>query len=522
MEPSPSTAPDSARATAPPLVARAGVGGAPLASRSAAAPARASVPVRAPARSHVLAAAAVAVLFLLRLAILPWLGLFNDEAYYWEWSRRLAASYYDHPPLVAWILAVSTRLLGHGTLAVHLPALLFTAATSLVLLRLSLDLVPGRRDVAWGAVLLCNAAPLFGLGAVFTTPDAPATFFWILTAWLAWRAVNGAPRLWYAAGLAAGLGLLSKYTDVFLLPGILLFLLLTPHRAWLRRKEPYLALAIAALAFAPVVLWNARHGWESFLFQLVERHGGAFRPWRTVPRFLAAQQSLSPLVWAACLVGLARSGRAARAGSAAAALVFGCAAPSLAFFTVASLFTYVNPNWFGPAFLTLMIPASAALLESRSRLVRLAPAGLGLALSLVFYVQAISLALPLPPRLDFATDLVGWEEVGARLRGLQASGAGARPFVFSRRLQLSALAAFYGGDGLEVTRLGGRRDQYDEWTSPEALRGRDAVYFCDDLKFRAPDELPFQRCEAAGELPIVRHGRTVRRFFFWRCFAYQP
>jgi hypothetical protein len=91
-----------------------------------------------------------------------------------------------------------------------------------------------------------------------------------------------------------------------------------------------------------------------------------------------------------------------------------------------------------------------------------------------------------------------------------------RAFVYSHRLQLSALAAFYGGDALGVTRLGGRRDAYDDWTDRAALRGEDAIYFCDDFNY-APPEQPFRRCDAAGELRIVRHGRHVRTFFFWRC-----
>lgn len=500
------------------------MGSGPAPQRAAAGDERSTWTRSLPSPEHRLFAGVVALLFVARLALLPRLGLFNDEAYYWEWSRRLAASYYDHPPLVAWILAASTRLLGRSQLAVHFPAFLFMALTSIVLFRVSIDLLPGRRDVAWGAVLLCNATPLFGIGAVLTTPDAPATFFWILAAWLVWRAVNGAPWLWYLAGLAAGLGLLSKYTNVLLLPAIFLFLLRGRHRPWLRRKEPWLALALTVLCFAPVVLWNARHGWASFMYQLVYRHGGGFVPWKTMARFLVAQQSLSPLIWVACLVALVTSGREALAGGEASAFVFWCAAVPLGAFAAISLFTYVNPNWFGPAFVTLMIPAAALLGGRRSALVRNAPAALGVAISLAFYVQAVSLAVPIAPRLDFATDFVGWDEVGARLRSLEGSlSPERRPFVFSRRLQLSALAAFYGGDALEVTRLGGGRlDQYDWWTPPSALRGRDAIFFSDDFRYYTPDGYRFQRCEPEDALPIVRHGRTVRRFFFWRCFGYDP
>jgi 4-amino-4-deoxy-L-arabinose transferase-like glycosyltransferase len=461
--------------------------------------------------------ASVVLLTLLRLLLMPRLGLFNDEAYYWEWSRRLAASYFDHPPLVAWILAASTRLLGWTQLAVHLPGLVFSCATSVVLYRFALDLFPGRRDVAWWTVLTLNVAPLFALSAVFTTPDAPTAFLWALTAWLVWRAVSGSPRLWYLAGVTAGLGLLSKYTFGLLPLAVFLFLLRPAQRAWLRRKEPWIAAAIATALFTPVLVWNARHGWASFSFHLVERHSGEFQPWRTIPRFLAAQQSLSPLIWLACVAALVRSYRLGRRGDERHAFLFWCAAVILALFAGWSLFTYVNPNWFAPGFITLLIPASALVLEQRSRLARVLPAALGALVTLAFYVQSISLVVPLPPRTDFATDLVGWPEVGERLRAERdALPDPARAFVYSHRLQLSALAAFYGGDGLPVMRLGGRRDAYDDWTDRSALRGRDAVYFCDDWHYANPEE-PFRRCDNAGELRIVRHDRRVRTFFFWRC-----
>ena len=55
-----------------------------------------------------------------------------------------------------------------------------------------------------------------------------------------------------------------------------------------------------------------------------------------------------------------------------------------------------------------------------------------------------------------------------------------------------------------------------------ADRGRDAIFFSDDFRYYTPDGYRFQRCEPEDVLPIVRHGRTVRRFFFWRCFGYDP
>jgi undecaprenyl-diphosphatase len=462
------------------------------------------------------------VLTALRLALIMDLGLFNDEAYYWEWSRHLGLSYYDHPPAVAYVLAASTWLLGRSQFAVHFPALILSILTSGVLYRLTLDLFPGRRQLAWWSVVLLNVSPLFGLGAVFTTPDAPVTLCWALATWLTWRAVHGDPRLWYVAGIVSGLGMLSKYTFFLFPPAVLAFLLTSRHRSWLRTPAPYLALAIAFSIFSPVVIWNFRHGWASFTFQLWDRHVGPFQPWVYVARFVAAQQTLTPLLWIACLWGLLRSYRLGRAGSDAHWYLFWVSAVMYGFFAIVSLFTLVNPNWFGMAFLTMLVSAADALSSSRSWTWRVAPGALAALVTLAFYLQASTLIVPIPPRIDFATDLNGWSEVGNRLREIRAGMPDpTNTFVFSHRFQGSALAAFYGGDDLEVTRLGPGRDQYSEWTRVERLVGRDAIYFADGLWFRPPPVGSFRSCVPAGELPIVRSGRKVRTFLFWRCLGYR-
>src|SRR5208337_4568708 len=69
---------------------------------------------------------------------------------------------------------------------------------------------------------------------------------------------------WVGFGLCCGLALLSKYHGVFVLAGSALFLLTSRQRAWLKRPEPYLALLVTAIVFAPVLIWNVSHHWASF------------------------------------------------------------------------------------------------------------------------------------------------------------------------------------------------------------------------------------------------------------------
>ena len=115
---------------------------------------------------------------------------------------------------------------------------------------------------------------------------------------------------WAAAGVMLGLGMLSKYTAVLLVAGAGLWVLVQrDQRRWLAHPGPYLALTIATMVFSPVLVWNAQHGWASFVFQStrgVEDFSGFHVTWMLTN--VAGQSfQLLPWVWAALVVELVRS-----------------------------------------------------------------------------------------------------------------------------------------------------------------------------------------------------------------------
>ena len=52
--------------------------------------------------------AGLLAVYLMLAAVLP---AADDEVYYWSWARPLQFSYYDHPPLTAYMIRLSTRSL---------------------------------------------------------------------------------------------------------------------------------------------------------------------------------------------------------------------------------------------------------------------------------------------------------------------------------------------------------------------------------------------------------------------------
>ena len=167
----------------------------------------------------------------LRLAFLAGFDpftLIEDEAHYWEWSRRLGLSYYSKGPGVAWAIALATALFGDVEWAVRLPAMVASSVGSVAAAGLARDVFPDRRLMLASAVAYQTMPGLFTTGVLMTI-DGPYVACWALAAWAGWRALaQGGRAAWIALGLALALGFLFKYTILLLPLGLALFAVVRP------------------------------------------------------------------------------------------------------------------------------------------------------------------------------------------------------------------------------------------------------------------------------------------------------
>lgn len=191
-------------------------------------------------------------------------ALFYDEAYYHLWSTTLDWGYYSKPPMVAWLIHVTTSLLGHSEWAVRLAAPLCYLGASFFILALVLRVA--HAAAAFWAWAFFISMPLISFNSLFITTDAPLMLCWAACSFFAHRAFSHNQwRDWLATAIFAGLGLLSKYTMGVLAIGLLIYLLLQNtllHH--LCNKKFWISLLLAVLIFAPNLWWNAEHHFISF------------------------------------------------------------------------------------------------------------------------------------------------------------------------------------------------------------------------------------------------------------------
>jgi 4-amino-4-deoxy-L-arabinose transferase-like glycosyltransferase len=445
----------------------------------------------------------------LRLAVAAAAPLTSDEAYYWIWSKALSPGYLDHPPMVALWIRAGTLVAGDTALGIRLLGPVSALLGSVLLLRAAEDFWPNS-GAGVRAVCLLNATLALNAGAVVMTPDTPLLFFWTAAlAALARLLRSGRPGWWLAFGLCAGCALDSKYTAALLGLGVLVWMASVPAvRRWFRSWQFWAAGALAAFCFAPVVLWNAAHGWASFAKQ-----GGRTGDWqpmealRYLAELLLGQLGLvTPL--AACLfvggmVFVARGFRRREAGPALLACVTVLPA---AVFLEHALGGRVQANW--PA---VIYPGAAlAAAASAARWWRPA-AALGLAMAAVVFLQAGLAPLALPRALDFTLlRMAGWSDLAGRV--FVAGTRDHAAFVVSEEYGLASELAFRLYE--EVDSTDPRWRLFD--VPRVSLAGRSGLLVLSNRDNRVPDRHLWASAELVGQLERGRHGVVAETYRLYR------
>lgn len=436
--------------------------------------------VTAVARAPSYGSMAVWAILAITAARLLWLafqsaGLYPDEAQYWFWSRHLAFGYYSKPPLVAWLIALTTAIFGNGEFAVRLSAPLLHAVASGFVYGIGARLYD--RRIGYWSALAYATLPGVSLSAFLISTDAV-----LLPCWAA--ALYGFVRAreedrtgwWVATGCAVGLGLLAKYAMAYwLLSAFGLVLLRRGEQRHLRGLG--IALTVAALIVAPNVWWNWSHHFATYLHTRDNANlGGALFHPEELGMFVLSQLGVfGPIYFAAMLVLFAAP---SRFGGPPARLLAAFAWPALVIIAAISLLSRAQPNWAAPAYVSAVILVVEAALRWGWRRTVTFSIALHLGAAVVLFGGSELIAsdgLHVPAKLDPLHRLRGWRTLGNAVAGELAAHPGLRLMTDDREI-VAALIYYvhpHPFDAVVWDPVPGVSNQWDLENSLSRHRGED-------------------------------------------------
>ena len=496
-------------------------------------------------------------------------GLADNEAYYWTWAKQLDWSYFDHPGMVAYVIAFTTWIGGDSPFFVRIGATLLFLVTTIFVYFLTIDIFKSKR-AGFYSVILTNILPLFFVVGIIIIPDTPLAAFWAIFLYLLYKTTKGEEFrwwYWYLMGISAGLAILSKYFAILLLPSAIMFLASDKSvRKYLKSPHFYLAILLAALIATPILLWNVSEGWPSLTFHLDTRHGDGMEfEWDNFGKMIGGQMSMTPILLyfllASLVVAIKRG--FVKNGDVRYKFIALMSAPTLLFFYVIMCFTdSAEPHWPALGYIPLVICAAGLYPEYLKRWgdKRLSDFKIfkaigfggfgrwmdrtsafkalvvtGIVFPLIFIVimnvQIIyPIYRPAVTKYDSTNDFYVWDEAGERVKEIyremmvEEGDTYGEPFIFSYHYNPASQLNYALRGTAYVWCLSRKTDQFDFWQDLDELEGRVGIYIVNDHYDDPPDErFIFDFIEGPEVLRVWRIDNIYlgKEFYIYRCYGFR-
>ncbi|HEV7752920.1 MAG TPA: glycosyltransferase family 39 protein [Baekduia sp.] len=403
-------------------------------------------------------------------------GPHRDELYFLVAGDHLAWGFADQGPLTPLVAHVMDALAPGSLTVLRVPSALMAAGTVLVTGLIAGELGAGRRAQVIATACAAVASYVLITGHLLST----STFdllAWTVLSWLVVRVLRtGDERLWVAAGVVAGLGLLDKPLIAFLLAALGAGVVVAGPRDLLRSRWLWAGVAIALALWAPWLVWQDRHGWPQLDVSSEIAAGGSASSqprWAFLPfQFLLVSPVLAP-VWIAGLAALLRR---------PALRPFRLFAVAWLVLVVVFIATGGKPYYIAGLFPVLL---AAGAIETDAWLARGAGRTRGAllwgAVGLSAIVSAL-IALPLLPARHAAAvvamnadvgETIGWPDLAATVAKV-VHRAGGRPVIFTANYGEAGAIDRYGpARGLPAAYSG--HNGFAEWGPPPDRPGRVVV-----------------------------------------------
>ena len=471
---------------------------------------------------------ALAIVFgfqIFRIALLPFMGLMPQDAYYHFYGENLSLSYFDHPGMIGYILRGFTEIFGKTVFVVKLADFIVTSFTLLSFYKLSTYFLS--KNKALTALVLISSTIFISILSFNSTPDVPLLLFWTLSLICLYKAIFQNNKWhWIFAGILMGLAFDSKYTSLFLQIGLLAFLVFSNrYRKLLLSPWLWICLVFSLAASFPVWWWNYQNDFASFAFQGSNRTGKISKFEISPNYFFGAIGHqlilLLPILFIAFITFTYKYIKRAlfkfKLPSSKILFLLAFFVPTFVGFFALTPVYWVKLNWMMPSYITGIIIAAIFIKKKWVKI--------QLYFSVFFHILiSLQILFYLAPIKSDDTWL-GWEELALEAKKLTDKDSNS--FVFSDDdYKTSAVLNFYMDQKVYAQNIIGLNALHFDYVGDNLseLNSKNAYFIDSDKRFKNTDkngEIPpklskyFENIVELEPIIIKRNGKDIRKFWVY-------
>ncbi|MDB2414428.1 glycosyltransferase family 39 protein [Rickettsiales bacterium] len=458
--------------------------------------------------------------------------LFYDEAQYWGWSKSFEFGYYSKPPVVAWMIGLTTGICSDETWCVRLSSPILHIITSWAIF--SLTKLVFEEKIALLSSVTYLTLPAVTISSMFVSTDPALLCFWALSLWAFIAALKDDKwRYWILAGIFSGLGMMSKYNMLIFLVSVCSFCFFIPqYRKVFISKKFWSAILIAAVIFVPNIWWNWQNDFASFLHTQDNAKGeGMSISLPNMLEFIASQNGVfGPILFISLLIILFLTATRRIQLDKAQKMLLCFFLPMFLLITSISLTSRAHANWAAPAYISAVILVVSVLYNSKfckliyvSLILHL----LILAIISAFYPLIDSLGLKLYGRKTQISEniikdpfrrLMGWEQLGQKVSQIKAQYPEAGILTYTRKTHAELLYYVRPHPQIIVKWNPQERltDHYDMTGNLNEYEGKDFLFVTQyDLDVLKDIPLYFQSSRLIDEVVVDLYPDFKRHYYIF-------
>ncbi|MGF7139949.1 ArnT family glycosyltransferase [Roseimarinus sediminis] len=391
------------------------------------------------------------------------LGIHFDEAYYWLWSKQPATGYFDHPPMISWLIAIG-QLVFKNELGLRLLVIVMASLSMHLLWQMARTYI--RQPLLFWALIY--SVLLIHPYTFIATPDAPLFFFTVLF-FYAYRQVLEKPDIYRIAAIAFASAMLlySKYHGVLVLGFTLI-----SNLKLLKNKKFWIYAVLLIVLMLPHLFWQIENQFASFRYHLIDSHKTHYRLSVTIEYLLNQLLLTGPWLGWMFLYLLYKE----KPGSSWEKALKLTGTGTFVFFLIATFSGDFEAHWTLLAFVPLLL-ITYRYLASHPALHRWIYIGGGVNFMILLLVRIMVLT-PVAPQMKAFRFFYAWDADADMIQ----EAAGEHPVIFQDNWNKAGRYGWFTGQS-QISNLNSalhRRNQFDLWNRDEQLKGQTVVVVSSD------------------------------------------